>query len=334
MGAPGRLDFDRDGRDWPHRERSRFVEAHGLRWHVQDFAARASEGLVETVLLLHGTGASSHSWRGLAPLLSRWRVIAPDLPGHGFTDLPSGQSVSPTGMARAVAGLLDSLRVRPSVVIGHSAGAAIAIRMALDGALGGATGGWSGGLSGGVTADALAADGCRHIVSINGALLPLHGVVWSFFSPAAKLLASAPLVPKLVAWRAQDEAVVHRLLDGTGSSSDELGRRLYARLVQSPGHVAGALQMMAEWDLPALQRDLPRLGIPLHLLVGDRDRTVPPSQADQVRALLPSATLTRLPALGHIAQEEAPQAVAEAILAVIGQAASARPGVPRPRTAA
>jgi magnesium chelatase accessory protein len=195
---------------------------------------------------------------------------------------------------------LAALQVSPEVVIGHSAGAAIAIRMALDGLL--------------------RPEACRHIVSINGALLPLHGIVWSLFSPAAKLLASAPFVPQLFAWRAQDEAMVHRLLDGTGSSSDELGKRLYARLVQSPAHVAGALQMMAQWDLPTLAQDLRRLVIPLHLLVGDRDRTVPPAQADQVRKLVPGASLTRLPALGHLAHEEAPQAVATAIDALLGAA--------------
>jgi magnesium chelatase accessory protein len=43
-----------------------------------------------TVLLLHGTGASTHSWRALAPLLARrCTVVALDLPGHGFTGTPA-----------------------------------------------------------------------------------------------------------------------------------------------------------------------------------------------------------------------------------------------------
>ena len=61
-----RPDWDRDGRDWPHRAASRFVDAAGLRWHLQEFGAPQAPGL----LLLHGTGAATHSWRGLAPLLA------------------------------------------------------------------------------------------------------------------------------------------------------------------------------------------------------------------------------------------------------------------------
>ena len=71
-----------DGRDWPNRAQSRFVTAGRLRWHVQVFGAEEAPML----LLLHGTGAATHSWRAVAPLLAAdFRVVAIDLPGHGFT---------------------------------------------------------------------------------------------------------------------------------------------------------------------------------------------------------------------------------------------------------
>jgi magnesium chelatase accessory protein len=53
-----------EGIGWPHRETSRFLTAGGLRWHVQE----AGDG--PTLLLLHGAGAATHSWRGLFPLLA------------------------------------------------------------------------------------------------------------------------------------------------------------------------------------------------------------------------------------------------------------------------
>jgi magnesium chelatase accessory protein len=288
------LDWARDGRNWPHREHSRFVGSGGLQWHVQCFSGPAGRA---PALLLHGTGASSHSWRGLAPLLAQHLpVVVVDLPGHGFTGLPARHSASMPAMAEAVATLLGTLGVQPSLVIGHSAGAAIAVRMALDGL---------------VPFDREGAG----IVSLNGALLPLHSVVFQFFSPVAKVLAAAPAVPAFVAWRARDASRVDRLLEGTGSTLDDEGRALYARLVQSPGHVAGALRMMADWKLGELERDLPRLRVPLHLVVGDRDTTVPPSLASRVQRLLPKATLTHLPSLGHLAHEEAPAATLAAIAA-------------------
>ena len=124
----GALAWDRDGLDWPNRDASQFVVAQGIKWHVQ----RLGSG--PAILLLHGTGASTHSWRDLAPILAdRFTVLAPDLPGHGFTRSLPRQRMTLPGMARAVAGLLQNLGVAPALVAGHSAGAAILARMSLDG---------------------------------------------------------------------------------------------------------------------------------------------------------------------------------------------------------
>ena len=65
---------------WPRAETSRFVQVGNINFHVQ------VSGVGEDVLLLHGAGASAHSFAGLAARLSEgYRVIAPDLPGQGFT---------------------------------------------------------------------------------------------------------------------------------------------------------------------------------------------------------------------------------------------------------
>ena len=57
--------WSREGRNWPNREHSRFVELGGIKWHVQV----AGRGPV--ILLLHGTGAATHSWRDVLPLLAK-----------------------------------------------------------------------------------------------------------------------------------------------------------------------------------------------------------------------------------------------------------------------
>ena len=286
MSAVAALDWGRDGGDWPLREACRTVEAGGLRWLVLD------QGEGPVCLMLHGTGAATHSWRGLAPLLARrMRVIAPDLPGHGFTDRPSAGGSTLPGMARAVADLLATLGVAPALAVGHSAGAAILCRMALDGL---------------VTP--------KLIVSLNGAFVGFSGPVGQFFSPLAKLLVVNPLVPHLFAWHAGDSRVVSRLLDETGSRLDSHGVELYRRLAGTPGHVAGALAMMASWDLAPLEREMPRLPVPLLLVAATGDRTVPPGQAYALKARMPQAGLVRLRGLGHLAHEEDPAAVADLIL--------------------
>lgn len=279
--------WDRDALAWPNRACSRFVEAAGLRWHVQ------IAGKGPPILLLHGTAAATHSWGGLLPLLAaEYTVIAPDLPGHAFTSAPDPRRLSLPGMAAAVQALLLSLEQAPMLVIGHSAGAAILARMCLDTSI---------------------APGL--LVSLNGALLPLRGMPGKVFSPVAKLLARSSLVPRIVGHDAKRPGAIERLVDSTGSRIDRQGVDLYRLLVASPGHVAAALNMMANWDLGPLQRDLPHLPCPLLLIVGDQDQTVPPSEAERVRRLLPQAQIRHFKGLGHLAHEEQPDQIAEAILA-------------------
>jgi magnesium chelatase accessory protein len=292
MSSSG-LSWDRDGRDWPHRETSAFVHAAKLRWHVQ----RTGNGPV--VLLLHGTGASTHSWRALAPLLAeRFTIVAPDLPGHAFTDTPPREGFSLRGMAHEVGELLRVLALDPAMIVGHSAGAAIMIRMTLDGIV-----------------------APKALVSLNGALTPFRGLAKNVFSPFARLLALNPVVPHLFAWQASDRSAVERLIGNTGSTIDPAGIELYRRLVASPRHVAAALAMIANWDLDPLLRDLPKLKTPLLLVAGGEDRAVSPDEAFRVRESLPSAAIEYLRGLGHLAHEEQPEKIARLI---VGWASSSR----------
>ena len=288
------------GRDWPNRSASRTVRAAGLNWHVQ------VAGTGPVLLLVHGTGAATHSWRDLLPLLAEhFTVVAPDLPGHGWTDAPAAARLSLPGMAKALQDLLIALNMKPAVAAGHSAGAAVLARMALDGVI-----------------------QPRAMVSLNGAFVPLQGVPGQIFSPLARLLVGLPGLPQVFAWRARDPAMVAQLLAGTGSSLDAEGVRLYGQVVRRPAHAASALGMMAHWNLRPLLADLPRLRVPLLLVAGGGDRSVPPAQSAEVRDLVPGSTLKLLPGLGHLAHEERPAEVTALILAFARANGVLPPGIP------
>ncbi len=257
-----------------------FLRTGGMRWHVQ----RAGQGPV--LLLLHGTASSSHAWRGMFRSLAEdWCVIAPDLPGHGLSSDPGIGGLSLPGMARQLRGLLSTLEVVPEVMVGHSAGAALAARLCLD-----------------------SGHSPRCLTAVNGALLPPLGMPLHLFSPLAKLLAATPLIPEIFSRRARGAEAVRRLLETTGSRLDPHMIAVYQTLLGESAHVSAALRMMAWWDLPALARDLPRLRVPLDLLVAAGDRTIPPAEASRVQALLPHAQKITLPGLGHLAHEEDPAA--------------------------
>ncbi len=261
------------------------MSAGGLKWHVQQAGAGPA------LLLLHGTGAATHSWRDLLPRLAeKFAVIAADLPGHGFSKaLPAAQMSLP-GMARAAGDLLRALKVEPQLVVGHSAGAAILARMCLDAQI-----------------------KPRALVSLNGAMLPLRGMAGMVFPPAARLMAATSLVPRLFSWRAQDPNAIARLISSTGSKLDQAGAELYARLIRDQDHVAATLNMMAQWDLVPLERNLPQLKTSLALIVGSNDLTVSPNEANRVKALVPDAKIMALAGLGHLAHEEQPDEIAKLI---------------------
>jgi magnesium chelatase accessory protein len=277
------LNWDREGLDWPNRAASRFVSAGGLRWHIQEMG----DGPV--ALLLHGTGASTHSWRRFAPILAhRFRVIALDLPGHGFTESPRSSHLSLARMAQSIAALLNVLHVKPEIGVGHSAGAAILCRMALDHRL-----------------DA------KGIVSLNGAFLPYGGPASQFFGGIAKLLFMNPFVPRFFTWQAYDANTVRRLIAGTGSEIDAEGLALYGRLLRNPVHVSAALGMMANWDLETLSRELPKMKAKLTLIAAAKDKAVPSDVAFRVQDMVPGSKVILLRNLGHLAHEEKPAEVAE-----------------------
>lgn len=290
MGA--KLSWQGDGANWPNRGASRFVDAAGYRWHVQIM------GSGPVALLAHGTGAATHSWRALMPLLAQhFTVVAPDLPGHGFTEAPPRHRLSLPGMAQDLAALCKRLDLKPQLAVGHSAGAAILARMSLDGSIDPAL-----------------------IVSLNGAFLPFGGMAALVLSPLAKALTFNPFVPRIFAWRGSDPAAVHRLIAGTGSTIDAEGERLYGKLVSSPAHVAAALQMMANWDLNPLVRDFPRLRPALLLVAASNDRAIPVDVARRVREILPTAKLELIQGYGHLLHEEVPGRTAAIVVTAAEQA--------------
>lgn len=284
-----RPDWEADGRDWPNRAASRFVDTGRIRWHVQMMGPDAADAPV--VLLLHGTGAATHSWRALAPLLARdFTIVAPDLPGHGFTTGRPAGGRSMAAMARAVGDLTATLDIAPDLIVGHSAGAAIGLRMILDG-----------------VARPKAA------IGLNPALMPFPGLAAKLFPSLARMLFVNPFAPHVFAAIARGPGEAGRFLErSTGSRIDPAGVEFYRRLFATSEHCAGAITMMADWDLDSLARDLPRMPVPVLLVHGADDAAIPLASVRAAAALLPGRVET-MAGLGHLAHEERPDAIAAAI---------------------
>lgn len=281
------MKWERDGQDWPNRRASRFVASGAHVWHVQ----RMGRG--PTILLIHGAGASTHSWRDVLPDLARDHdVIAVDLPGQGFSTLGSRARCSLEAMAKDLAGLLKSLKARPAALVGHSAGAPIMLRMALESA---AT--------------------PKAIVCLNGVFSPFCGVAGFMFPMTARLLAMNPFAGLAMSQMALHESGVRALISSTGSKLDDPGVDLYRRLIGDPAHMDATIAMMARWDVDPLLREVDGIDIPTLLVAGAQDTVTPPWISRDFALRLTSATVQVAPGFGHLYHEEAPAEAAEAIRA-------------------
>jgi magnesium chelatase accessory protein len=281
------LDWARDGPRWPHAEASRFVTVGDVTWHVQIV------GTGPVLLLLHGTGASTHSWRDVAPLLAtRYTIVMPDLPGHGFTAQPRARGLTLPAMAQSIASLLATLDVKPIIIVGHSAGCAIGLEM--------------------VRAKLIAP---RGVIGLNAALIPFGGVAGVVFQPMARLLTLNPFVASILAAQASPRRVADTIT-GTGSQLDARGLGFYERLFASPTHVQSALQMMAGWNLMPLVQAFPSITTPVVLIVTGGDRAVPPDQGRIAAEKLPACRVVYIKNLGHLAHEEAPADIAAQLMEV------------------
>jgi magnesium chelatase accessory protein len=262
----------------------RMISADRLNWHVIEM------GQGPTVFLVHGTAASTHSWRDVMPLLAeKYHVVTVDLPGHGETKALSSTDFSLPRMAAGLSALLGEMKLSPEIVVGHSAGAAIL-----------------------AYACARKTMNPNKLISLNGAFYPFGGVAGSLFSPIAKLLAFNPVLPRFLSGMAS-RATVEKLLRDTGSDISAEGVDLYFSLFKGSSHIKAALGMMASWDLRGMEDNLVRLKCDTIFVAGEKDKAVPPETADRAATKCRGSKVLHIAQYGHLLHEEAPELAAQII---------------------
>lgn len=275
--------------DWPNRTWSRQVATSTTDFHIQ--RAGAGPGL----LLIHGTGSATHTWRDVMPLLAAdYDVIALDLPGHGYSGWPRFSRFSLDNFAAAVRDLVTALNVYPAAIVGHSAGAAIAFRLGIDGHF-----------------------ERSRLVALNGALEPYGGMSAPLFKPIARAAAMTPFLAAAIGRRARDAGVVRRMLSSTGSPLDQHGVRHYQELLSRETHVRATIRMMADWDISGIGPALRPIASRCHLVAATGDLAVPAVQARRLSACHPGLGLSEIDGLGHLAHEEAAERVTRHLRAAI-----------------
>ncbi|MBX3132374.1 MAG: alpha/beta fold hydrolase [Gemmatimonadaceae bacterium] len=243
------------------------------------------------VLLVHGWAVSAYLWRhNILPLAAAgYRVIAPDLPGHGLSDAPSAAgSYTEEAFARSVIELLDACEVERAVVAGQSMGGKVVVRAALD-----------------------APARISRLVLFGpvgfGLIPPWQALSPLIPTPPGELIAK--FIPREVIAFVQ-QRVYGKLGFFTERDVDE-----YWAPTQFPAVVRAQFQMLQEfrwglWDAATLHA----LHQPTHVVFGTRDRTVRPRTAEELARELPNGRLTWIEDGGHVVMEEVAGRVNELLL--------------------
>ncbi len=260
-----------------------FVDVDGIRVYIKQ------QGKGEPVfMLLHGFAASGFSWRDvMSPLAELGTVIAYDRPGFGLTSRPmpgEWRGASPYGVrqqAKLLVRLMDTLGVEKAVLVGNSAGGALA-----------------------VLAAAMYPNRVQALVLVAPAVYGMFRVPtplrWLFTTPQMRHLG-----PLLV-----------RPIERSGL---DFARAAWHDPQQIAEHVwtGYTLPLQAEnwdralWEITVANQSLGKLHLnqvttPTLVITGDDDRIIRPEQSVRVANEMPNARLVMLPNCGHLPQEECP----------------------------
>lgn len=269
---------------------TRFVEIHGVRQAVVD----QGDG-DEVLLLIHGMAGSAQTWRAVLPQLAKkYRVIAPDLLGHGQSSKPR-TDYSLGAFAVGLRDLLDELGVRSATVVGHSLGGGVAMQFLYQ-----------------------HPEYCRRLVLIgSGGLGPDVGWILRLLAaPGAEfvmpVIAPPPVLRAGNAVRSWLTSVGLRSPRGAeiwnaySSFADSETRDAFLRTLRSVVDYRGQ-------SVSALNRLNLREGLPVLAIWGEDDNIIPVDHAYSALQARPDCRLEILPGIGHFAQVEAPFEVIELI---------------------
>ncbi len=249
-----------------------FLRAGGLNNHVSVSGQAGAPAL----LLLHSLGTSLHVWDAQAETLARhFRVIRPDLRGHGLTEVTPGP-YSIEGLAHDALAVLDALGIAHAHVAGLSIG--------------------------GLIAQALAHHAPHRVLSLILCDTALA------IPPPANWHERARLV-RAGGMGAVVEAVMARWVT-PGFRDSAAARGLRAMLLRTdPEGYAGAAEAIATTDFT---EQTPHLRLPAQIIVGALDEATPITSAKALQTAL-QASLTIIPDAAHIPTIEKPNAVSAAI---------------------
>ncbi len=240
------------------------------------------------VLLLHGLGASTFTWRNIIPTLARTnRVIAVDMKGFGRSEKPFTQAYTPFDHANLILAFIRKRGLRNLTIVGHSFGGAIAMLVT-------------------IRLNETSPGRVRDLVLMDAPTYRQPGTAFVRFmkTPILPYAALTLVPPELSTWLSLDESQASKmtLADVRGYAEpfyDAAARHALITTTRriEPKHV----ERLTSQYPNVRQRTL--------IIWCEHDQTVPLATGKKLVRALPNARLRVLKGCGHVPQDERPEAV-------------------------
>ena len=280
--------------DWPYRENSKMINIDDFLWHVQIFKKNRQNRPL--FLLIHGTGGAVHSWHEMVEVLhNEADLILVDLPGHGFTQESHNNDYSLSRISSLLKRLLAILNInRINLVIGHSAGAALAIELSIKNNLQQITG----------------------LIGINPSLVPPPVSYNLLLNPWVSPLVASTGFTSILSFVTQKTPLIENLLTSTGSQLNSNQKKLYKKIFLQDKHLKGAIKFMASTDLFYLLSKSKHLKTNTTFIIGKEDPWV---KVDPLKKIIaqnfPNSKIIENTG-GHLMHETCPKKISAQILTV------------------
>lgn len=265
---------------------SKFVEVQGIQVHFRD-EAEVADSL--PIVLLHGTGASLHTWDGWAKILrQKRRVVRLDLPAYGLTGANISGDYSTESYVSFLHAFLEKLGIEKCVLIGNSLGGSIAWHFA-----------------------AAYPNQIKKLVLIDAAGFPTQNSQ----QPLAFRLAKIPIANELIKYVTPRFIIEKSILNVYGDKSKvskELIDRYFELSLREGNRQAFIDRMKVRFDVADTLK-IRSLGMPTLILWGEEDKLIPVENALKFKRLLPYPNLIVFKGIGHVPMEENPELTATAL---------------------
>jgi pimeloyl-ACP methyl ester carboxylesterase len=282
----------------------RFVEVNGVRLHYVE------RGAGEPLVLLHGNGSMVQDFESsglLAMAAKKYRVIAFDRPGFGYSERPRSTVWTPQAQADLIHAALAKLGVARAIVLGHSWGASVAVALAQ-----------------------------KHPQAVASLVLAS-----GYYYPSARadvVFASGPAVPVVgdlmrytlapLLGRAMWPIVLRKIFGPAPTPRKFAGFPKEMALRPSQIRATAAESALMIPNAVAMQGDYADLKMPVVIISGDDDRLIDIDQSARLHEEIAQSSFHRVRGAGHMVHQTAPAAMMAAIDEAAAAARQAE-GLPR-----